>query len=802
MTKSGRPLNGADAPLPAGPVELAAEDLRWSCAPVRASRREPRVSETLGQERPLAAMRAGLAIRAPGHHLFVSGAPGSGRRTLVEHVLAELQPERRPGPDYAYVSVCGDPQRLRLLRLPRGAGDRFAREYETMLWSVRDAMRAALAARPHRMSRQLILRAAEERRDRLMTALGRVAEQNGCAIVQHEENGAFSADVQPVHEGHALGAEAMAALVGDGRLTATQRDGLLRRREAMLERVEEVFDRLRRQTRRTEEELAELDRQHVLRHVGALLDEFRRAWPQPEVDARLAEIRANIERELPRWVLEPSESEGEVVDPGPLHELSAHSVNATDPGDPCPVVFEAHPSYAKLFGALELMREAPWGLARVQEGALLRGDGGFVVMRAVDVFSEPNAWSQLKRTLRSGELELREVDVNAGQGGGVLQADPIPLDVKVVLIGEPGQYEHMVAEDPQFAQLFKVHAEFDASMPADAAGCRRYADQLAWLTRNEGLRAFAGAAAAAVVEFGARQAGRRDRLSTAFGDLADVAREASWYREQRGNGPVQREDVERAVAAREARAELGREHLERDFADGYLRVRTEGEAVGEINALTVLDSGTFAFGRPSRVTVSTGVGSRGRSGLLNIEREAELSGPLHDKGVLILGGYLLRRFAQDAPLCLQASICFEQNYGGVDGDSASGAELVALLSSLAGVALSCAYGMTGAINQAGELQAVSGVNEKIEGFFRLCATRGLRGGQGVVIPAANVLDLMLQQDLVAAVRAGAFRVIAVDTVEQALAVLTGREPEAVLAAAGQRLRAFAEQPGAASSPRG
>jgi predicted ATP-dependent protease len=322
---------------------------------------------------------------------------------------------------------------------------------------------------------------------------------------------------------------------------------------------------------------------------------------------------------------------------------------------------------------------------------------------------------------------------------------------------------------------------------------QRYADFLAYLSRSQGLREFAPDAAAAVAEQGARRAGRRDRLTTRVSDIADLAREASYACARNGDGPVLRAHVREAALAMQRRHDLVRELTERDLQDGYLLVRTTGRSVGQVNCLTVMDTGTFVFGKPSRITASTGIGARGRSRLVNIERESELSGPLHDKGVLILNGFLLDRFAQDGTLRLEATLCLEQNYGGVDGDSAASAELYAILSSLAKVPLAQGIGVTGSVNQKGEIQAVSAVNEKIEGFFRLCRANGFAGGQGALIPRANVPDLMLDDEVVDAVRAGQFSVWAIDRIEDGLRLLAGMSADEVMGRAATTLARFREQ---------
>jgi predicted ATP-dependent protease len=410
-------------------------------------------------------------------------------------------------------------------------------------------------------------------------------------------------------------------------------------------------------------------------------------------------------------------------------------------------------------------------------------------LRCLDVLRENGVWAQLKRALQNGKLEIREFDQGAGAVTGALLPEAIPIDVKVVLIGEPGVYEQLAAEDAQFPQIFKIHAEFDASIPVDALNLKRYADYLQWLVEKEQLRPFAASAFAAIAEYGARAAGRRDRLITRYSEIGDLGREASHLCDGEGARTVTRDHVERTVAMQRQRHDLAQELTERDYAAGYMRLSTSGDVVGQINALTVLDTGSIEFGRPCRITCNSGVATAQQSGLVNIEGLANLSGPIHDKGVMILEGFLVQEFGREGPLCMQATICFEQLYNGVEGDSASLAQLLALLSSLGDVPLAQGLAITGSVNQKGEVQAVAGVNAKIEGFFRLCRARKLTKQQGVVVPRANVGDLMLDSDVVQAVAAGEFTVYAVGDVHEAIALFTGVAGADVMA----RVRATLQQ---------
>lgn len=801
-----------DAAPPADPLApLPVSVLRWLCPPLHPSKQMPPVSAMLGQPRAMEALRLGLELYAPGYNIVVSGIVGAGRMRIVQALLEELRPLCRPSLDRVYVNNLLEPNRPRLITLPRGRALQFQSEVEELFLRIQDALVASLRSRPHKISRRLVIKASEERDRRLMDALSREAKRAGCSLVHFQgPSGSMSADIYPVFEGEAITVEALLALSSQGRVPTAERDRLLARREELLERLAEVAERGRENARKTERELRAMDRQVAAHVLAAHFQEFERNWGQEGVHTFLTDVRQHIERDLARWVAASEEQEvppplqsapehapppfpDEGVVPLPLprpvrtrfQELAVHVIKYHANED-CPVVVETNPTYTNLFGTVESPREdGHIGVGAIHAGALLRADGGYLILRLADVLSEPGVWQQLKRALKSGLLEIREYDPGSGSTVGALQPEAIPIDVKILLIAEPGHYEALAREDPQFAGVFKVHAEFDTTIPVDETNLRRYADFVAWLARSEDLLPFGPDAAAAVAEAGARLGGRRDRLTTSFGELSDVVREASHLARRSGPGPVARTHVEQAAESRRNRHDLPRELVEREFRDGYLLLPTEGFEIGQVNAMTVLDTGTLAFGKPCRITAASAPGTRSASGLMNIEREVELSGPLHDKGVMILHGYLLEQFGQDGPICLQATLCFEQLYGGVEGDSASSAELYALLSSLARVPLDQGLAVTGSVNQKGEVQAISAVNEKIEGFFRLCQQRGLTGRQGVVIPRANIPDLMLGEEVVVAAAAHRFRIHAVGHIREGIELLSGEPGEAVF----ERVRA-------------
>ncbi|MFK7741865.1 MAG: AAA family ATPase [Planctomycetota bacterium] len=784
--RTGQAGGGGGGKSTVGAVPL--EDLRWTCPPLEASGKVPTATFLLEQDRPMTALRTGLSVRAHGYNLFVSGLIGSGRTAVVEMLLRDIQPTCRLVPDRVFVHNFQEANRPLLVSLPTGKGPAFRDELLELGRVLHGALLSALRSRPHRMSRRVVKRASDSRERRIMAALNRQAQKQGCALVTFQaQTGSSTADIYPVVDGEPITLDALSALVLENKVTDAQRQRLLRQREQLLDRLDEVSDRIREEYVRAETELRTMDRQLAYRVLQNHQKDFVRRWPQPEVADWLDAAGEFIERNLAGFVgteveLDDETKVLELMPSGAEPRLGEfHSqVVKTALDETCPVVIETNPSFGNLFGTISSGDGSLPGPLQVHPGALLRAEGGYLVLRCIDVLREPGVWTQLKRTLQSGRLEIREFDHGAGAATGSLQPQAIPIDLKIVLIGEPGVYEHLASEDIQFPQLFKIHAEFDSTISVSKKNLKRYADYLQWLIDVENLKPLTPDGMAAVAEYGARCAGRRDRLITRYSEIGDLAREASFVASAAGKRRVNREHVEDAVRLQRQRHDLAQELTERGYASGYMRLSTKGLAVGQVNALTVLDTGTIEFGRPCRITCNSGVAVAQRSGLVNIEGLAQLSGPIHDKGVMILEGFLLQEFGDDGPICMQATICFEQLYNGVEGDSASLAQLLALLSSLANVPLVQGLAITGSVNQKGEVQAVAGVNDKIEGFFRLCHSRRLTKKQGVVLPHANLGDLMLDRDVVRAVESGEFVVHAIRNVQDAIELFCERPAAEVL----------------------
>ncbi len=620
-----------------------------------------------------------------------------------------------------------------------------------------------------------------------LAALRKTIEGDGLALVSVEAGGGVHPEVAALKDGKPVPYDE--AVQGLDEAAATALQGRLEARSAD---VREYLRANRDRQRAFAREVREL----VVAAGGTVVDEelaeARSLFSQPDVAAFLDDVRADAVA----GIVDVLDNGQQALERMPAR-LARYRVNvlADRTGEQgAPVVEERFPSRQNLAGSVERVQEGPFAYradaSTIRGGSLLRADGGFLVVQAQDLLPEPGAWDVVKRTIKHGVLEIGGAAPGAFGLPRALEPDPVPVDLKVVLIGERWAHDALYKGDPDFRKLFGVRAEFAGDLPRTPAAQRRYAEVVAGIVAREGLPPVTADALGAVVEEGAALADRRDRLTARFSDIANVVREAAYLARRRGAEAIEREDVDHARRAREHRDGGTEERLQAMLEEGTLLVATSGRAVGQVNGLSVYDLGYHAFGKPTRITASA---APGRAGIINVEREAQLSGGIYDKGVLIISGHLRRRYADLGSLSLTASLAFEQSYAGVDGDSASIAEVVALLSEIAGLPVDQALAITGSINQHGDVQPVGGVTHKLRGFHALCRARGLDGSHGVILPVQNVRDLMLPREMVEDARAGRFSVFAVGSVEDALEIALDAPMSEIDRRVRERLGTFASE---------
>ncbi|MBI2964121.1 MAG: AAA family ATPase [Deltaproteobacteria bacterium] len=730
-------------------------------------------TEFFGQGRALDAVRFGIGIAREGYNIFALGPSGTGRHFLVEQVLRQRAGSGPAPQDQCYVHNFDEPHRPRSMRLPAGVAVRFRKDMERLVEELRPALSAALESEEYRTRRQVIEEQIKERQEKAFGELEERAKAQSFALLRTP----MGLVLAPLREGEILSPGEFQKLPETERRQKEEQLALLQRD------LQELIRKVPQWEHEARERLRELNREITGLAFSHLMRELRERYRErAEIVAYLDAVERDLVENARNLLAsdEPPAGAPHGASAGVLGEppwLRRYRVNVlVDHGasSGAPVVYEANPSCPNLIGRVEHLAQMGalvTDFTLIKPGALHRANGGYLVLDALRVLLEPFAWEALKRALQSRQLRIESVGQLLSLVSTVsLEPEPVPLDVKVVLIGDRRLYYLLCEADPDFSRLFKVAADFEDDVERTPESEADYARLVATLACRERLRPFDRGAVARMIEQGSRAAGDAEKLSARTQGILDLLREADYWAGEAGRAAVTREDVEHAIDAQIARSDRVRGRLLEEVLRETLLVDTDGGQIGQVNGLSVLQLGGFAFGHPSRITARV---RPGKGEIVDIEREVELGGPIHSKGVLILAGFIGGRYARERPLSLSASLVFEQSYGGVEGDSASAAELFALLSAIAEVPLRQSLAVTGSVNQHGRLQAIGGVNEKIEGFFDLCRARGLTGAQGVLIPVANVKHLMLRRDVVEAARAGRFRVYPVESVDGGMEILTG-----------------------------
>ena len=734
------------------------------------------LTELIGQDRALRALQFGLGIDKPGYNVFVTGLTGTGRATAVlDYIKRTVEEQKDAGvarlpDDWCYVYNFNDPDRPNAVRLPAGKARLLRDHLEELLEMVRTNLSRAFTSDEYDRQRRNILELGQHEAQSFMDTAQKEAEEAGFLL----SFSPMGVSLVPMRGDKPLTPEEFAALPADERSTVQAKQ------QAISNRVADVGRRLRVIEREVGNRLRELDRRVAEAVMSgpfeAITEEFDGQNEVPQFLIALREFTVeNVlllrdtdgQAQLPAGL-----AAGGQPDPFLAFRVNVFVDNAGADGPP--IVLESNPSWTNLFGRIE--RRAYLGTyisdhTLLRPGSIHRANGGYLVLNLLDVLTKPGSWDGIKRLIRTKEVRLEDPMEQYGfLTPQALRPEPVPVDIKLLVTGDPMAYLLFTAYDEEFWEMFKVKADFDYQIPRTRENIHAYAGFICAVAEREKLRHFDRTAVARVVEHGSRAVDDQEKLSARFGRLRDLVVEADYWAGQAKSDLVRAEHVEQAINERIYRLNLLEERVREAIARGVIIVDTQGTVVGQVNGLAVLDLGEFSFGRPSRITARTFLGQRG---VTSIDRESQLSGKIHDKGVLTLSGYLGSTYAHDKPLSLSASISFEQGYEAVDGDSASLAELCAILSSLGDVPIRQDLAMTGSVNQKGEVQPIGGVNQKIEGFHDVCKATGFTGTQGVVIPSRNRKNLMLRADVIESVERGDFRIECVSTVGEALEALTG-----------------------------
>ena len=726
------------------------------------------LTEIIGQMRAMDAIRFGTGIRHDGYNLFVLGPSGIGKNSVVRRFLEKKAGDERKPDDWCYVNNFAQPHKPRVLRLPSGRGEELRLRMEKLVDYLRSAIPALFEGDEYRAKAGAIQEEFSKRQEQTFKELSDDAEKQQIALLRTPEGFAFA----PIRDHEVIPPDEYE------KLPEEERKRVETAIVELQERLEKIMRQMPQWRRERHERIKQLDRETTLSVVAHLVDEIKESYADlPEILKYLDQVQQDMVDNADDF-----RKQDETATFGGMTMVAHHSFhhyqvnalvsNGKQPG--APIVSEDSPTYSNLVGRVEhiaQMGALVTDFTLIKPGALHKANGGYLLLDIRKVLVQPFAWEGLKRALQSREIRIESLGQMYSLVSTVsVEPEPIPLDTKVILFGDRLFYYLLQEYDPEFGELFKVAADFEERIERNADTHQLYARLIATLTRKEEMLPFDRGAVARVIEYSARMVGDAERLSTHMRSIVDLLRESDYWAREAGRGVAEAADVQSAIDAQIRRQDRLRDRLYEAILRDTLVIATQGEVTGQINGLSVIELGNFAFGQPTRITATTRLGD---GEMVNIEREVKLSGAIHSKGVLILSSFLASRYAKNQPLSFSASLVFEQSYGMVEGDSASLAELCVLLSNLANVPIKQSLAITGSVNQLGQAQAIGGVNEKIEGFFDICKARGLTGEQGVLIPAANIKHLMLRRDVVVAAEAGQFRIYAVENVDQAIALLTG-----------------------------
>lgn len=762
------------------------------------------LAEGIGQERAIEAVRFGIGMRHAGYNLYVMGPPGSGKQALIRQLL-----DGHPGllqtipADWCYVHNFAEPHKPRTLKLPAGIGTRLRDDMQQLVAELQTAIPAVFEGEDYRRRLGQIDEDYAERHSQSFGAVGDDALKHGIILLRTPNGFSFA----PAKGEEVMDPEEF------GKLSDAEKSRIAHEIERLQKALEEAIRQAHQWRRERIERVHKLNEEAVLFAVGHLIDELRGVYAEhPAVCSHLDEVQRNVIASIDEFRHPQEGMPGIAALTGQTPNFGRFLVNllvGRETAAAAPVVYEDHPTYQNLMGRVEhiaQMGTLSTNFQLIKPGALHQANGGYLLLDAQKVLTQPFSWEGLKRALTTHEIRIESIEQMYSLASTVsLEPEPIDLDTKVILLGDRMFYYLLSEHDPEFGKLFRVVADFEDEVERNADNDLLYARLIGTLARRDGLRALDRAAVGRVIDHSARRADDAHKLSTHVENLADLLRQADYWAASARREVVTRADVEAAIVAQIRRSDRLRARAHESILRGILHIATTGDAVGQVNGLSVFQLGDFTFAQPSRITANTRLGE---GELIDIQRETKLGGAIHSKGVLILASCLASRFAAEQPLSLSASLTFEQTYGQVDGDSASVAELCALLSSLANAPIRQALAVTGSVDQFGRVQAIGAVNEKIEGYFAICNMRGLSGDQGVLIPASNVAHLMLRQEVIDAAAAGRFHIWAIGSVDEALELLTGvpvgtpDQPGSLSRRVAERLqhfstlrRSFAARPG-------
>lgn len=761
------------------------EQLRWYCNLEKAdfsSTDDLEVcDEILGQERALKALELGLNMEYLGYNIFITGKSGTGRHTTIRMLLQDRKRTNIIFDDKCYVHNFKYPDMPRAISLPAGQGNQFKKDMENLVNTLKEHIPAILESDRHQGSKDTLTESYKKRQQTLIKDLEDKVKAENFTIVQIQIGPYTRPDILPVIDEKPTNLENLETLIAEGKMTKEESEIIKKKHQEFSKEIIQISKKISVLQKDLSSKLSELEVKMITPLVEEEAGEIKKKYNNKAIDFYLNEVQNSVLENIDRFQEKKEQTSAipglrlpQIKDTFPDYSVNVIVDNSDTKTSP--VIMETNPSYKNLFGMIE-RRITQAGhivtdFTKIKAGSFLKANGGFLVVNALDVLLEPGVWPAIKRTLLNQKIEPEAYDPFPMFSTSALKPEPIECNVKVVMIGDPFLYQLLFLRDQDFEKIFKIKADFDTVTKNDDTSVYQYACFIKRLCEREKLLPFDRSGIEGVIEYAVRLTERKNKLSTHFNKLVDLLREADYWAKQDQQQVIQKKHITIAIREKIDRLSLIENKIQEMIEEGTLMIDTEGSVVGQVNGLSIYDLGEYSFGKPTRITAKT---SMGKAGIINIEREAGLSGKTHNKGVLILSGYLRSKYAQDKPLTISASICFEQSYSGVEGDSASSTEVYAIISSIADIPIRQDIAVTGSVNQKGEIQPIGGVNQKIEGFFDVCRAKGLTGSQGVLIPHLNIHDLMLREDVVEAIKNGKFHLYAVKTIDQGIEILTGRK---------------------------
>lgn len=759
---------------------LDAEELKWIVNPAELNYEEFEFTEgdevIIGQEKAIKALQVGIEIKSPGYNIFITGLSGTGKLTTIKKLLEVISPVEADLKDYVYVNNFNDEDRPTLLELPAGTAVKFKKDMFHMVKFLKENIPSVLEAEPYLNRKRRLVDYYNQSQQKLYNQFENKLHKDGFVLGQSQNSEIPQPEIMIEKENKMYYIQQLDELLSNKLIDKHEATSLAKKYSGYQQELQIVLKKSLSISREYQQKLYELEKDHTTNIIDAVLDEIRSMYNFTKITEYLEQVKQAIFENLDVFVgrREATEStrEGVIIDYLKSFEVNVILDNSETKGTP--VITETYPTYSNLFGTIDKMSDGSGGwysdFTRIKSGALLRANNGYLILRALDTFNEPGVWNTLKRVLLYGFLEMQDQSNFFQVVPGVLKPEPIKINTKIIFIGNNDIYSLLSNYEDDFNKIFKVKAEFDYEMNRTNGVTYNYIGVLNTIINKENLMPFNVRAISKLLEYSARYAGNKNKLTTRFAYILDLMLESDFWAKNDGDKEVDDKHIKQAYEAMNERHGLGNIKITEMIEDGMILIDTEGERVGQINGLAVYGDGIYSFGKPTRITASVSIGS---GNIINVERESGLSGSTHNKGVLIISGYIRELFGKHIPLNFNASLVFEQGYGMIDGDSASVAEIAALISCLSEVPITQSLAVTGSVNQKGDIQPIGGVNEKIEGFYDICKLKGLTGKQGVIIPFQNKQDLMLKDEVIEAVKERRFNIYSAQNIEEALELLLG-----------------------------